>query len=683
MADAGEIAVRLTLKTSELEAALNGASRQFTGFGAKLRDLGAEARDLFSNKLTQALSLGALAVGIRGAFKATDELEQSQRTLASTAQITGASLDSLYATANALRTGFQLDDDMANKFTETVTRLTAASGQLNQTQQVSAAFLELGAARGFTATQTMEALENAFIGVYRGAQKLIGQNVGDLFARVAQASGRTAAELTEAEKAQILVNAALDNGSRAAGSYAAWLETAAGKQQSMNLALNEAQVALGKALAPIRLAAIPALAAVLTKVREFIGGIQLLAAEFAIASFKIEAFWKDFKAFAFDAIASALTQVDLFFRQFGIGIGEFGRRIASELQLVASVLRKEADALRAVARVGGPTALAEAEGEIIGDFNQPPAGGGGPPGRRPPPPLGPPGKDLLGPFFEEGAKVIDATRTATERFNVEMARLNILLSVGAINQTTYDRAVQQLNEDLGPLGLAAAALAPYFEEGNQIIAATRTASEAYGIEVTRLNALLSIGAINLDTYTRALKLLRDEMGMTLDVGSLLADGLAYAFETLGQAIGKSLAGANFEFRHIGHLIINVLGELLQTVGQTMIGFGTAMLALKLSISNPFAAIAAGIALVALGSMLSQSVAGQLSHAGGGGGGGGGGGAAEPRGAATGAGLQQTIILEFRDPTSDAVTKRIVASVNRLHSRDGAAVVAVPAAVMGV
>jgi hypothetical protein len=620
MADAGEIAVRLTLKTSELEAALNGASRQFTGFGAKLRGLGAEARDLFSNKLTQALSLGALAVGIRGAFKATDELEQSQRTLASTAQITGASLDSLYATANALRTGFQLDDDMANKFTETVTRLTAASGQLNQTQQVSAAFLELGAARGFTAAQTMEALENAFIGVYRGAQKLIGQNVGDLFARVAQASGRTAAELTEAEKAQILVNAALDNGSRAAGSYAAWLETAAGKQQSMNLALNEAQVALGKALAPIRLAAIPALAAVLTKVREFIGGIQLLAAEFAIASFKIEAFWKDFKAFAFDAIASALTQVDLFFRQFGIGIGEFGRRIASELQLVASVLRKEADALRAVARVGGPTALAEAEGEIIGDFNQPPAAGGGLPGRRPPPPLGPPGKDLLAPFFEEGAKVIEATRTATERFNVEMARLNILLSVGAIN---------------------------------------------------------------LDTYTRALKMLRDEMGLTLDVGSLLADGLASAFETLGQAIGKSLAGANFEFRHIGHLLINVLGELLQTVGQTMIGFGTAMLALKLSISNPFAAIAAGIALVALGSMLSQSVAGQLSHAGGGGGGGGGGGAAEPRGAATGAGLQQTIILEFRDPTSNAVTKRIVASINRLDSRDGAAVVSVPAAVMGV
>jgi hypothetical protein len=49
-------------------------------------------------------------------------------------------------------------------------------------------------------------------------------------------------------------------------------------------------------------------------------------------------------------------------------------------------------------------------------------------------------------LLDEGRSVIDRTRTATEQHAAEIAKLNELLTAGAIDQTTYARAVEDAND---------------------------------------------------------------------------------------------------------------------------------------------------------------------------------------------------------------------------------------------
>ena len=49
-------------------------------------------------------------------------------------------------------------------------------------------------------------------------------------------------------------------------------------------------------------------------------------------------------------------------------------------------------------------------------------------------------------LMDEGRSVIDRTRTATEQYAAEIAKLNELLAAGAIDQQTYARAVEEAND---------------------------------------------------------------------------------------------------------------------------------------------------------------------------------------------------------------------------------------------
>lgn len=87
-----------------------------------------------------------------------------------------------------------------------------------------------------------------------------------------------------------------------------------------------------------------------------------------------------------------------------------------------------------------------------------------------------------------------------------------------------------------------------------------------------------------------------------------------------QRIKRELSDLNDLQSTIGRAILQTIGDLAVRVGESMIAFGVAGLALKTFLSNPVAAIVAGAALVALGTALNAHVQRQLDEATRGGGG---------------------------------------------------------------
>lgn len=224
------------------------------------------------------------------------------------------------------------------------------------------------------------------------------------------------------------------------------------------------------------------------------------------------------------------------------------------------------------------------------------------------------------------------------------------------------------------------------QEAGAVIDSVMTPQQAFADGQSHLNVLFANGLITLDQYNRALLDLGVATGQVLDLSQSLSQGLADAFGTLGASIGEALSGSDKALADLGMKLLKILGETLTAMGHAAIGFGLLGVAMKIFAKNPFAAIAAGIALVALGTALSRSATSAMDKgANAMAGGGGGGGAAPPPPSSQQAGEaqpQNTFVFEFQDPSNPGVVQRIMASANRLSSRDAAPIVSVPLAVVG-
>jgi hypothetical protein len=137
----------------------------------------------------------------------------------------------------------------------------------------------------------------------------------------------------------------------------------------------------------------------------------------------------------------------------------------------------------------------------------------------------------------------------------------------------------------------------------------------------RLLELATARGINLDTITRQqLQGLQAYAAGLAAVNAAITTAIVDAWTALGQRVGAILSNTANGFRGFGKVLIGILGTMLQAIGQALIASGVAATTILKLFANPFAAIAAGVALVALGSALAgaaqQSV--NASNAGGGG-----------------------------------------------------------------
>ena len=103
-----------------------------------------------------------------------------------------------------------------------------------------------------------------------------------------------------------------------------------------------------------------------------------------------------------------------------------------------------------------------------------------------------------------------------------------------------------------------------------------------------------------------------------ELGSIVTNGTVNALAGIGESIGSALASGGNVIDAVGKSILGSMGSMLQELGKATIAYGVGLIAVKTAIKNPTTAIAAGVAMVALGSMISKSVAKSSSVVGGGG-----------------------------------------------------------------
>lgn len=92
----------------------------------------------------------------------------------------------------------------------------------------------------------------------------------------------------------------------------------------------------------------------------------------------------------------------------------------------------------------------------------------------------------------------------------------------------------------------------------------------------------------------------------VNLGASLQQALSNTFASIGEGIGKALAGGGLS--EVLNGIVNSMSDFIITFGKQLIEAGTlALIAQKSLISNPYLAIAAGIGAVAIGTALKNKV----------------------------------------------------------------------------
>lgn len=126
-------------------------------------------------------------------------------------------------------------------------------------------------------------------------------------------------------------------------------------------------------------------------------------------------------------------------------------------------------------------------------------------------------------------EIFDQTRTPLERYQAAIAELNQLLQSGALDLETYNRAVQQAAEELQRAG-ANKEFEAAMRRAQEVFEDTRTPLEQYEAKLAELTELAQNGLIDFETFTRAVRKAGDQFASSARAPgrNLSADNAALA-----------------------------------------------------------------------------------------------------------------------------------------------------------
>jgi hypothetical protein len=235
-----------------VSAATESAGAGLTLFGKKIPFVLDATKLLEMGLSALKAAFGAAKDFVLNSIEAYDKFSASQRKLEGTAKLSGIALGTLKDIAETGRKAFGLAAGTSNEFASEIGKLTSKSGDISKSKDAMAAFLDIGAARGLSAAETLKAVQQAVLGIDEGTDKLFGKNPSVLYEEYADKIGKSAGKLTDQEKSQALLDATLTGGEATRGAYLEYLQSAAGQQEQMNQKVEESQVKFGEAIQPIR-----------------------------------------------------------------------------------------------------------------------------------------------------------------------------------------------------------------------------------------------------------------------------------------------------------------------------------------------------------------------------------------------------------------------------------------------
>lgn len=174
-----------------------------------------------------------------------------------------------------------------------------------------------------------------------------------------------------------------------------------------------------------------------------------------------------------------------------------------------------------------------------------------------------------------GEAVAKSVRTEEEKRAEEMARLGSLLAQGAIDQQTYDRAIAEASGANRAAAEAERELARAKSEAASITNSVMTSQEKYDAEIARLQKHLEAGAISQETFNRA----ADRAKGVLDQASAAT-----------QRQADAAASASLQLNELSGFFSLLPGPIGNVAGRIS-GLASTVGGLDKLIANPTAAIA--------------------------------------------------------------------------------------------
>lgn len=356
--------VEIGANVAPLQAGLARANAEVTAFTARATT-GAAATGALAGAFKSLLPivgvLGAIQL-FRGSAEQADLYEGAVRRLGATARITGQDLGFMQGVAGNAEQAFGLSAQMATDLTIELTKLSAKAGDVANASAGLRAFLDIGAARGLNAEQTLQAVRQAILGIDEGTDKLFNANPSVLYQRYAEAIGVSVAKLTDQQKAQAILNAALEDGAKVQGEYGRFLETNAGGSQRAGIAAQQFGIMFGQAMSGVRDAFNATKVFLLDGLTGFVGGLQILAVEITGYFLKIPDEVSRAVGHALFAIAGLVHRVAPLLESLGWeGVEEIAGQIEARAVSMLANARREIDHVN--------TAVDELRNQIAGVAN--------------------------------------------------------------------------------------------------------------------------------------------------------------------------------------------------------------------------------------------------------------------------------------------------------------------------
>lgn len=251
--------IRILLEArDQATAILERATSGWRGFQLQLKSWRTEAGEILKNKLVQGIGLTGLVAGMKRAWDESDKVEASLRKLGGTAKIAGVPLEFLEDIAAKAKDSFKLSTAQSNEFAGSIVRLTSGAGRLPETEATLRALLDVGAARGLSAAESLERMNQALNGQDEGTDFLFNKNPSAIYKEWAERAGTTAAKMTDTQKYQALMDETLRAGEQVRGAHLLYLRSAAGQTEILANKTADAAAEFGLASSGLRDMLLPA-----------------------------------------------------------------------------------------------------------------------------------------------------------------------------------------------------------------------------------------------------------------------------------------------------------------------------------------------------------------------------------------------------------------------------------------